>query len=62
MAWLFLAGTALWALDLAAPAFGSLLPCAYIWSRWLQRGRGAAVGIAVLLAVSFAALVLLLIL
>lgn len=62
MAWLFLAGTALWALDLAAPAFGSLLPCAYIWSRWLRRGRGAAVGIAVLLAVSFAALVLLLIL
>ncbi len=62
MAWLFIAGTALWALDLAAPAFGSLLPCAYIWSRWLQRGRGAAVGIAVLLAVSAAALVLLLIL
>ena len=62
MAWLFITGTALWALDLAAPAFGTLLPCAYIWSRWLRRGRGAVVGMAVLLALSLAALVLLLIL
>ena len=59
MAWLFAAGTALWALGVAPPVFGSLLPAVYLWSRWLRRSRGAVFGIALLLACALAGNILL---
>ena len=59
MAWLFAAGTALWALGIAPPAFGSLLPTVYLWSRWLRRSRGAVFGITLLLACALAGNILL---
>ncbi len=59
MAWLFIAGTALWALGIAPPVFGSLLPAVYLWSRWLRRSRGAVFGIVLLLACALAGDILL---
>ena len=59
MAWLFAAGTALWALGIAPPVFGSLLPAVYLWSRWLRRSRGAVFGIVLLLACALAGDILL---